>query len=815
MAGAMLAAFAIFLGFQFPQWRLRGRTVRIGIRSDYVFLGYTEGKPTGLMVDVFEKAAERKSMKVEWVQVPMGADEALKTGVIDIWSGMAKTPERSRVFHITEPWLSNDFCLVARKPNPRHTPADFIGRRVALVDGPVTRMLATEHLPGVIQVLVTNRRASLTAVCKGQAEAAFLDMRMLHGFLLDDREGCDGVGLQADPVRNAALRLGITAMPRNAVLAEAFFDGIESLRADGTFSALLEHWIPFSMQETELLFHEQELRHRNIITMLGLTGALLLMALLLWQNRRVNRARRAAEVANVALQESVEKSRAALQRLRFQVDRMPIAYIEWDTRQRVTEWSGAAERIFGWTAEEACGRTEGELISPATPGSDLEARWKQVIEGDEQSYGVHENTHRDGRLLECEWFNRALRDKDGRVSGVLSMANDTTERKLAEKERTRLEEELQQSQKLESIGRLAGGIAHDFNNLLTVINGYCDVLMKELRAGDPIRQLIVEIRGAGLRAAALTRQLLTFSRKQLVAQRPSDLNILVSENLTMLQRMVGEDIELVTELAPDLGAVMADPSQFQQVLMNLVVNARDAMPGGGRLTLETANVELDGEASRDGVASGSYVLLAISDTGTGISEGIRDRIFEPFFTTKGEGTGLGLSTVYGIVRQSGGSIRVESEAGSGARFEIHLPSIGPRSAAPQNSAAPADALHGCETVLVVEDQEEVRKLAVMILRQLGYKVLQAASGFDALGVAEKHAGEIHLLLTDVIMPRMSGRELVDRMKQVRPEIRTLYMSGYTADVRGRSGPIDSENDFIAKPFSPVDLAAKVREVMSQ
>ncbi len=380
-------------------------------------------------------------------------------------------------------------------------------------------------------------------------------------------------------------------------------------------------------------------------------------------------------------------------------------------------------------------------------------------------------------------------------------------------------EQLRQSQKMEAVGQLAGGIAHDFNNLLTAITGYSELSLRRLQAEDPLHRNIKEIKKAGERAASLTRQLLAFSRKQVLQPKVLALNSIISDVEKMLRRLIGEDIELRTVLEPQLGSVKADPGQIEQVLLNLAVNARDAMPQGGKLTIETANVYLDGEyaAQHIAVKPGHYVMLAVSDTGCGMDEKTQARIFEPFFTTKeaGKGTGLGLSTVYGIVKQSGGNIWVYSEVGRGTTFKVYLPRVDEGAQEHKRSAEPEDAVQGTGVILLAEDEQMVRKLAREVLEMCGYKVLEAANGGAALLICERHKEPIDLLVTDVIMPEMGGRELATRLSQLRPEMKVLYMSGYTDNAIVHQGVLDEGANFIQKPFSPQTLASKIREVLGE
>lgn len=388
-------------------------------------------------------------------------------------------------------------------------------------------------------------------------------------------------------------------------------------------------------------------------------------------------------------------------------------------------------------------------------------------------------------------------------------------RRRAAIERKELEEQLRASQKMEAIGRLAGGISHDFNNLLAVIVSCVEFALESTREGDQLRDDLQQIRNAAQRAAALTSQLLAFSRRQVLAQRPLDLNQTITGMEKMLRRIIGEDIELRLVLEPDLALVAADSSQLEQAVMNLTVNARDAMPTGGELILRTGNVDLSdaAEAHRLGVNPGTYVILAVADTGCGMDQATRERIFEPFFTLKGQkGSGLGLSTVYGIVKQSGGEIQVESEPGKGTTFTIYLPRTVQTTQAEPRSVRSATT-NGSETILVVEDEELVCNLTVRMLSSQGYTVLSVANGTEALSLVEQHPAKIHLLLTDVIMPTMSGKVLADRLAAIQPGIKVLYMSGYTDDAILLHGVFDSGIGFIAKPFTTAELARKVREVL--
>lgn len=415
---------------------------------------------------------------------------------------------------------------------------------------------------------------------------------------------------------------------------------------------------------------------------------------------------------------------------------------------------------------------------------------------------------------------RLFKDIAYRVSTVLDNLLLHRDLKASVVEKQRTEEKLRQSQKMEAIGRLAGGVAHDFNNLLTAINGYSEILLAMTDGDDPRRPHMDEIRKAGERAASLTNQLLVYSRRQIVAPRTLNLNEVVARMETMLRRLIGEDIELQVSTDPDIGPIHADPGQVEQVVLNLAVNARDAMQEGGILKLETGRITVNpGESGTgDSPAEGAYVVLTVRDTGIGMSADVQSHLFEPFFTTKrvGRGTGLGLSTVYGIVRQGNGFIRVESEPGNGTTFRVLFPAVKTRFEASQGIQDPEDpSLAGDETLLVVEDDPSVRRLACEILTTLGYRILEAGNGVEAMEVAGRYPERIDLLLTDVVMAQMGGRELVDRMKVIRPDMRTVYMSGYTDDAMVRHGILVNREHFLQKPFTPAALGLKIREVLDQ
>jgi PAS domain S-box-containing protein len=495
--------------------------------------------------------------------------------------------------------------------------------------------------------------------------------------------------------------------------------------------------------------------------------------------------------------------------LQLMIDTEPACVKLLDREGRVLRMNRAGLAIL---EAEAAEQVVGECVYPFVTPEHREAfrRLNEGVFGGESGTLTFEIVGRKGTRRWMETHAVPLRNQDDEVLAALSITRDITEQR-------RLGEELRQAQKMEAVGRLAGGIAHDFNNLLTVINGYGELMLSDLRPDHPLRPALEEIHRAGERAAELTRRLLAFSRKQMLQPKVLDLNQVVADTEQMLRRLIGEDIAIEMRLDPEIGRVKVDPGQLSQVIVNLAVNARDAMPEGGRLTLETGNAFLNSAYTREnpGVAPGAYARLTIRDTGTGMGPEVLDHIFEPFFTTKGpgKGTGLGLPMVYGTIKQSGGHIEVETAPGRGTTFHIYLPLHREASAAGAPEDGSSDLPRGAETVLVVEDEEGVRDFARRVLERCGYRVLEAASGAEALGIAAGHPGTIDLLATDVVMPGANGRVLAEQLSGVRPDLKVLYISGYADEEVLRRGVAEAGAAFLPKPFTPAALASKVREVL--
>jgi PAS domain S-box-containing protein len=504
--------------------------------------------------------------------------------------------------------------------------------------------------------------------------------------------------------------------------------------------------------------------------------------------------------------------------LRQVIDLNPNFIFAKDRKGRFTLVNQAIAEAYGTTVEGLLGRRDTDFNQNSEEVEWFRRDDLEVMNTLKDKFIPEESvTDARGNVRWLQTIKRPIVSPDGAVNQVLGVATDITARKQAEEALRQSEEQLRLAQKMEAVGKLAGGVAHDFNNLLTVINGHTALSLRRLEQDDPLYRKLEAIKESGERAASLTRQLLAFSRKQILQPKVLDLNQVIFETNKMLRRLIGEDIDLLIGLAPTLGKVKADPNQVEQVLMNLSINARDAMPRGGKLTIETDNVYLDEKyASRHvSVRPGQYVMLAVSDTGCGMDAETQKHIFEPFFTTKevGKGTGLGLATVYGIVKQSGGHIWVYSEVGRGTTFKVYLPRVDQSAEELAPKTDDTQLQIGNETVLLVEDEELVREMAKEILQESGYQVLEASHGDEALLVACQHLGPIHLMLSDVVMPRMSGRELAERLTPLREEMKVLYMSGYTDDAIVHHGVLDEGTAFIEKPFTPQALTQKVREIL--
>jgi PAS domain S-box-containing protein len=524
------------------------------------------------------------------------------------------------------------------------------------------------------------------------------------------------------------------------------------------------------------------------------------------------RAARITVIKDVTARFEAEQARAVLAAI---VESSNDAIVSKRLDGTILTWNRAAEELFGFGADEALGQPI-TIIVPPDRLEEERAILSRVANAERIEHFGTTRRRKDGSDVAVSISVAPILDAAGRVIGASKTARDLTAQREAAAKLRRTEDQLRQAQKMEAIGQLAGGVAHDFNNLLSVILSYCALVIEELPVGHPLRDDVAEIDRAGKQAATITKQLLAFSRKQILEPTVLDLNQVLTSMEKMLRRLLGEDVEVTLLLESALHKTFADHGQVEQIVMNLAVNARDAMPTGGKLTIETQNIELDADyvERHVGVAAGLYVMLAVTDTGTGMDAATQQHVFEPFFTTKeqGKGTGLGLATVFGIVKQSAGHVWLYSEVGRGTTFKIYLP-VTTRVAQPASRAAPGGDLRGNETILLVEDEEQVRTVTRQMLRRSGYNVLEARNGGEALLICEKFEGRIDLVITDVVMPMMSGREVAQRLVEMRPHLKVLYVSGYTENTIVHHGVLDAGIAFLAKPIIPATLRRKVRDLL--
>ena len=794
------------------------RTVRVGVYQNKPKLFMDEhGRAAGLFVELLEEIARAEGWRPVYVPCQWTAClRALDDGTLDLMPDVAYSRERDRDYDFNRTLVLESWSqLYSRSDESIRALADVNGKRVAVLVDSVQQASFEQMMVGFgFQVTIVPTEsfdASFAAVRDGAA-----DLAIANHFFGDYFHG--EYGLVRTPIVFQAAQLHfVTAAGRNAELLQAIDRHLDEWRGEpnSVYYATLARWMdrpPVGVVPGRVLW------------IIGITLGLLVLAggVILLLRSQVRARTRHLERVNEELRQAdaaLRKSEAVLnssQRLGR------IGGWEWDLEQQTATWTEETHRIHGIRRGELAPGSREHIerslacYEPASRGAVRKAFEQCCRHG--LAYDLEAPFQSaDGRRLWVRTTAEAVRDAEGRVVKVVGSLMDVTERRAAEDERRSLEERLRQSQKMEAVGKLAGGVAHDFNNLLTVILNYTDLALRGMPEDEPVRAELAEVVQAGQRAAVLTRQLLAFSRKQVLEPRPVDLNQVATDLEKMLRRIIGEDVDLRLTLAQDLGVTLADPGQVEQVIMNLVVNARDAMPGGGTLTIETANADIDEAlASRgDEVTAGAYVALAVTDSGCGMDEPTRLRIFEPFFTTKerGKGTGLGLSTVYGIVKQSGGHVAVESEPGRGSTFRVYLPRETSAVTVPAKAPAPSERPPGTETVLVVEDEEAVRNLAVRILRTAGYTVLVAASADEAVRVAEAHQGEIRLLLTDMVMPGASGEILAERLGAVRPRLKVLFMSGYFDGEAVGRGVWRAGVRFVGKPFTMETLTQKVREAI--
>ena len=790
------------------------RVYRIGYGADFPYhFQAADGKPAGLAVDMVAEAAQRRGIKLEWRTSATPGMPAIQKGEVDLWVLLAIRPERRSIVHLTEPYLSGEHCFLVPQSAGMKSVQDFAHARISMLNFDAIRRSFQAILPEAVVVPVSSTKDAVAAMREGRSDAVYLDQYPATAELLTQ---APSQPLQMLSSGEQPTQMGIGSNFATQQIADELRDGLRSVAAGESLKILIQRWGFFSSRSTDVITEvENEKRLNRILTgvVLFSLAIAVIVALLAY---RLRRERNVAEARKVALEESQQK-------LKLISDNTGDVIWVLDVAQGCfTFVSPSVTRLLGYTPAEVLRQRLEEALTAESC-----QRMKETIAGRLAAFATGDESARmatieniqqprkDGSLVTTEVVTTLLKGRDGKVREILGVSRDVTQRIRAAEERSHLEHQLQQAHRLESIGRLAGGIAHDFNNLLTVINGYSQILLAGSAPGDPNSKRLDQIHKAGLRAAGLTQQLLAFSRRQVIAPRNVNLNAVVVEVLGMLQNILGEDIHIHTVLAPDLEFARVDPDQMHQVIMNLAVNARDAMPKGGQLLLETQNVDLgaDYQQYHAEMTPGRYILLAVSDSGEGMDSATLQSIFEPFFTTKeqGRGTGLGLSTVHGIVRQSGGWIQVYSEPGRGSTCKIYLPLAEDSSGRTEAPGVAAQPQKGQETILLVEDQHDVRQFAIDVLTDLGYQVLAASSAEDAIQLVDGR--NIDLLLTDVVLPKMNGPQLAEHIQSIRPEIKVLYVSGYTDNVLVHRGALEPGFAYLAKPFTFDSLAAKVREVM--
>ena len=798
-------------------WLLRHRggwerTYRIGWQPSPPYQVSASGTPTGLAIDLLREAARRRGITLEWVFWNKSSEAALRSSSVDLWPLITITPARLKFFHITEPYMEAEHTLLVRADSRFQNARDLGTAPISLANSSIDALLLHAFLSDARVLDRRSPRIVIEDVCKKNADAGFMDVYTAISALLAQPD-CGGVPLRWIAVPDSLTKLGIGSTFQARAAADAIREEIGIMAREGSVAPIVSKWGFTPAQNLVSLGALVDAKRR--VARLALATALfaLLFGLACWQTALVMRERGRARLTEKAL-------RDADQKLILMANNLKEMVLAFDMDRKVIYVNPAVETLTGYSVAEYMAHGFIDWVHPDDRSATL-SRWDGLFfrgtSYQDQEYRLV--TKRGGvKWVSASWG--PILDESGRQVGVQGSEHDITDRKRAEEALRQAELRNMQSQKMESIGRLAGGVAHDFNNLLTIINGYAELLLLKTGPHESDRAPLEQIRNAGTRAADLTKQLLAYSRKQVMHPQPLDLNTVVTGSQPMFQRLLGEEIQMIVKLQPALGLVMAEAGQMHQVLMNLLVNARDAMPGGGSVFVRTSNIDIDAAHIHDHpeAIAGPAVLLEVADGGIGMDEETKKNIFEPFFTTKGlgVGTGLGLATVYGIVKQSQGWIVLSSQPGQGTSFKIYLPRIAGGFLPPVPEVETVKrAVGGPETVLVVEDQEEVRVFAVRVLKSYGYSVLAAPDGPKAVEIAAHHAGPIDVLLTDVVMPGMNGRRLADQLSANRPEMKVLYTSGYTQDVIAQHGVLDDDVDYLAKPYSPESLAARLREALER
>jgi len=803
---AAATALVLYLGRENRSEALiRGREFAVAVNDSPPWHMIRDARVVGPVRDLIEEAAERRGIRIRWIAVQGGPEEAFALPEVDIWPLLGKLDSRKGQIGVTDSWVQFSYWLVSRKHDALNDFRSAAGRLIAHRGTKITSTLIATKLPRALERAVGSHIDAVRAVCEGTAAGALISESILTGRSGREARECldRGVVLHSIPVMELGYGIGFRqGKPEAEIAAAVLLDEIRRMSRDGSLTAAMLRWGVGSGEFLALQTAAQARWRANLLALMTalLGAALLVVSWSLWRllkaHRTLRNTSRALEDSQAALRQELEQRRKAEERLSYQAQLLAQAsdaIIGVDPDWKITFWNAAAETLLGYESHEALQQNADDL--EPFRGNPLYVRLVKAVEKDGTWEGEASLRRRDGARVPVQIAATALRSNGARSGAVLGV-RDVTRLK-------RLEDQYHAAQKLESLGRLAGGVAHDFNNLLTVISGYSQLTLSQVGEANAVGRNLAQIAKAADRAAELTGQLLAFSRRQRWQPKVISLNATVREAGLMLKRVLGDNIRLETKLRDVVGCVLADPLQIQQVVINLAVNARDAMPHGGLLRIETLESETAG-----------FAELLVSDSGEGMSEAVQQHIFEPFFTTKpkGKGTGLGLATVYGIVKQSGGEIEVESEEGRGTTFKVLLP-LTDEQQIQDPPPTRKEVARGSERILVTEDSPEVRRLTSETLRSFGYDVLEASNGEEAIRVLLEQGTSIRLLLTDCVMPGISGVELGEQVKRDWPDIRIMYMSGYTATEQMPGG--GKEWEFLQKPFTPESLASRVRMVLDQ